>query len=108
MHIDGIGRPDPAGGTDRPARPAGTDRARAAEPAVRVDMLPSSPPPDALEMVDGAFERMNELRAQNRELHFAKDPVSGRVQVQVRDLEGNVIRTIPPSQALDIMGGAEL
>ena len=26
--------------------------------------------------------------------------------VQVRDLEGNVIRTIPPSDALDIMSGA--
>jgi flagellar protein FlaG len=49
---------------------------------------------------------MEELRAQNRELHFAKDPASGRVRVEVRDLEGNVIRTIPPSQALDIMGGA--
>jgi uncharacterized FlaG/YvyC family protein len=30
------------------------------------------------------------------------------VIVQVRDLAGNVIRTIPPSRALDIMAGAEV
>jgi flagellar protein FlaG len=108
MNIDGIGRPDPVSGTTRPTRPTGPDASRAAEPAVKVDTFPSSPPPDALEMVDAAFERMEELRSQNRELHFAKDPASGRVQVQVRDLDGNVIRTIPPSQALEIMGGAAL
>jgi hypothetical protein len=30
------------------------------------------------------------------------------VIVQVRDLAGNVIRTIPPSTALDIMAGAKV
>lgn len=106
MNIDGIGRTDPVSGTTRTTRPTGPDGTRAAEPAVTVDTFPSSPPPDALDMVDAAFQRMEELRSQNRELHFAKDPASGRVRVEVRDLEGNVIRTIPPSQALDIMGGA--
>ena len=28
--------------------------------------------------------------------------------VQVRDLEGNVIRTIPPSDALQVMSGGAL
>ena len=28
--------------------------------------------------------------------------------IEVRDLDGNVIKTIPPSKALDIMSGAEL
>ena len=37
----------------------------------------------------------------NRELHFETDEETGRVIIQVRDLEGNVIRTIPPSDALD-------
>jgi hypothetical protein len=105
MQIDGIGRPDPASATNRPARPAPPGRTHQAEPAVTVEFLPSAPPPDALEAVDAAFERMEQLRAQNRELHFAKDPASGRVTVEVRDLDGNVIRTIPPSQALDVMDG---
>jgi uncharacterized FlaG/YvyC family protein len=33
---------------------------------------------------------------------------SGRVIVQVRDLDGRVIRTIPPAEALDIMSGKPL
>ena len=33
------------------------------------------------------------------------DEDSGRVIVQVRDLEGDVIRTIPPSEALDVLAG---
>lgn len=49
----------------------------------------------------------DKLRAQHRELHFEPQK-SGRIVVQVRDLEGNVIRTIPPSQAVAIAGGAPL
>ena len=46
--------------------------------------------------------------ADNRELHFSTDADTGRVIVQVRDLEGNVIRTIPPSHALHAMSGGAL
>ena len=28
--------------------------------------------------------------------------------IEVRDLDGNVIRTIPPSEALDVLAGGEL
>jgi uncharacterized FlaG/YvyC family protein len=30
------------------------------------------------------------------------------VIIEVRDFEGNVIRTIPPSEALDVLGGGSL
>jgi flagellar protein FlaG len=70
--------------------------------------LPASPPTEALDAIGAAAERAAELRAQNRELHFRKDEASGRVIVQVRDLAGNVIRTIPPSSALEIMAGASI
>ena len=49
-----------------------------------------------------------ELAASNRELHFRKDEESGRVIIQVRDLAGNVLRTIPPSEALAVMSGAPI
>jgi FlaG protein len=68
--------------------------------------LPASPPAEALDAVGAAAARAAELRAANRELHFHKDEKSGRVIVEVRDLEGHVIRTIPPSRALDVMAGA--
>jgi hypothetical protein len=70
--------------------------------------LPASPPEEVRNAVGAAAARAAELRAQNRELHFEKDPSSGRVIIEVRDLAGNVIRTIPPSRALDIMAGAAL
>jgi flagellar protein FlaG len=58
--------------------------------------------------VDRAAEIAAHLAAQNRELHFSTEQDTGRVVIQVRDLEGNVIRTIPPSRALDVMSGAAL
>jgi len=70
--------------------------------------LPASPPTEVLDAIGAAAERAAELRSQNRELHFRKDESTGRVIVQVRDLAGNVIRTIPPSSALEIMAGAAL
>jgi hypothetical protein len=82
------------------AKPAPADAA--------VVSLPASPPPELRDAIGAAAERAAELRAENRELHFHKDEKSGRVIVQVRDLAGNVIRTIPPSSALEIMAGAAI
>jgi hypothetical protein len=70
--------------------------------------LPASPPAEVLDAIGAAADRAAELRAANRELHFHKDEASGRVIVEVRDLDGNVIRTIPPSEALDVMSGARV
>jgi flagellar protein FlaG len=73
-----------------------------------LDDVPPAPTDEAREMVDKAAERVQELHARNRELHFSRDESSNRVVIEVRDLEGNVIKTIPPAKALDIMSGAEL
>lgn len=70
--------------------------------------LPPSPPAEVLDEVAAARDRVAELAADNRELHFSTDKETGRVIVQVRDLEGNVIRTIPPSDALQVMAGAPI
>jgi hypothetical protein len=82
----------------------------AAKPAVDaiVGEIPPAPTPEVRTEVDRAAERVEELRADNRELHFSKDPNSNRVIIEVRDLEGNVLKTIPPSKALEVMAGAEL
>ena len=58
-----------------------------------------------LDEVAAARDRAAELAANNRELHFSMDEESNRIVVQVRDLAGNVIRTIPPSEALAVMSG---
>ena len=82
--------------------------ARAPRAPARVDRvdfgIPAMPPPAALDAVAAAAERVEELAHRNRELHFAKDEESGRIIVQVRDLAtGAVIRTIPPSGALEAL-----
>ena len=88
------------------APPAGVDPP--APDAVTSDVIPAAPPPEVLAEVDAAWERTGELAAQNRELHFARDERSGRLVIEVRTLDGEVLRTIPPSEALNIMGGGTL
>jgi uncharacterized FlaG/YvyC family protein len=61
-----------------------------------------------LDEVEAAGRRAEELREDGRELHFEVDGDSGRVIVLVRDLEGNAIRAIRPSEALDIVSGRRL
>jgi hypothetical protein len=113
-----IGRVPPiqsATPTTRPSAPspdftAVFSNASAPTPAVDTAQLslPAYPPEDVLDAVGAAADRADQLVAQNRELHFHKDKETGRVIVEVRDLEGNVIRTIPPSHALEIMAGAAI
>jgi hypothetical protein len=73
-----------------------------------VGEIPPYPTAEAREMVDKAAERVAQLHRDNRELHFSKDEASNRVVIEVRDLDGNVIKTIPPAKALDVLSGAEL
>ena len=97
-------------GTGRSPRSAPADQAgfgAALDAAVNVSTLPASPPPSVLEDMHVAGQVAAELRAQQRELHF-EATAGGRVIVQVRDLDGNVIRTIPPAKALEIASGAPL
>ena len=102
----------PVGGVQRTGqaqRPSGVRQAASAEPvaAVTVDTLPASPPEHLLAEMYDASKVADTLRAQHRELHF--EPTgSGRVLVEVRDLDGNVIRTIPPAKALEVAAGAPL
>jgi flagellar protein FlaG len=96
----------------RPSAPAAepTSALAAFEPVFGVDVsdvIPASPPPEVLAEVDAAWERAAQLAAQNRELHFKRDEVSGRTIIEVRTLEGEVLRTIPPSKLLDVMSGGE-
>ena len=93
----------------RPAAAGSAGRAGSTSAADSAELsLPAHPPTEVLDAIGAAAARAAELRADNRELHFSKDQATGRVIVQVRDLEGNVIRTIPPSSALEIMTGASI
>jgi FlaG protein len=105
--------PPISGGVERTAPAPRSEPAQAAgfsaqlDAAVNVSTLPASPPPAVLEDMHEAARVAEELRAQKRELHF-ETTENGRVIVQVRDLDGNVIRTIPPARALEIASGSPL
>ena len=96
-----------------PARPSATAAESTPAPVGPLlgvdtsDVIPASPPPEVLAEVDAAWERAGELAAQNRELHFSHDEATGRTIIEVRTLEGEVLRTIPPSKMLDVMSGGE-
>jgi uncharacterized FlaG/YvyC family protein len=89
--------------TDKPQAANGKD-----VDAVQLDMIPSSPPEELYDQIDAAASRVDELKAEGRELHFAFDDKTKRVQIEVRDLGGNVLRTIPPSKALSVAKGDKL
>lgn len=101
-----IGRPEIA--ATRPTGPA--RQAPGAGPDFRVTLSEAAQtlPPELPSQVEAAARRWKELRDMGRELRFEPDPQTGRIAVEVRDLDGNLIRAVPPSVALDIAAGAPL
>jgi hypothetical protein len=66
------------------------------------------PPDELLEDMGVAAEVYERLAARGRELRFRLDPATGRVTVEVRDLDGRLLYSIAPSRALDIASGEDL
>jgi uncharacterized FlaG/YvyC family protein len=94
-----------------PARSPGHAAAGAVDAQRNHDVVigdvPPAPPKEVRDQVDQAAEIAKKMAESNppRELHFSMDDKTNRVVIEVRDLDGNVIRTIPPSHALQIMSG---
>lgn len=88
------GAPSPV---SRPSQPAPAVRAD-----VSVDTIPASPPQEVLDAMDAASRAYQMLREQGRELRFSQDADTGRLTIEVRDLDGNLLRRIPPSKLLDV------
>jgi uncharacterized FlaG/YvyC family protein len=114
MHVPPAGQQDAAALAAVQQRPS-TDAAAAtraprpeAVPGATLDTMPSRPPAEVLREMEASSRRWDELQSQHRELHFTHDPQANRVVVEVRDLDGNVLRTIPPSKALDVIAGGPL
>jgi hypothetical protein len=68
-----------------------------------VDAIPASPPPEVLQQVRAAQRAVDDMYARGRQLHFEMD--GSRVKILLQDLDGNVLREIPPSRALEIATG---
>ena len=103
--------PPPGEPTPRPTlRPL---RGGLAEPSTPFSLPAAAPATPAGEMpevvrtdIQAADRRYEDLQRADRELHFRFDS-DQRIVVDVCDLDGNVLRTIPPELALDIVDGTE-
>lgn len=97
--------PEPA-----PARKTGdtgfADALKAQTDAVRVDAIPASPPKEVMDEVLAAQKAIEDMHARGRTLHFEMD--AGRVKILLQDLDGNTLRRIPVSEALEISSGKKV
>jgi flagellar protein FlaG len=98
----------PLAGVGASAAAASRVTAGAAAADTVLDPIPPAPTQEAREMVDRAAQVVEDLYKSNRELHFSMDKSTNRVVIEVRDLDGHVLKTIPPAKALDVMSGAAL
>ena len=67
---------------------------------------PGWPPESVWREVDEAARVWEDLHAHGRELHFELDEESGRLAIEMRDLDGNALSMVSPSDVLSIASGA--
>ena len=100
------------GTTASNAASAGTTKSNAVDTAVNVDIstgaIPASPPPEVHDAIAVAAQSHQKLASINRELQFKINDSTGKLTVEVHDLKGNLLFTVPASKALDIAGGGSL
>ena len=108
-HTPPGGAPD--GGTNRGLHEAAQQSSRSAENGPRFsrqDHEPEAPPASVWDEVDRAAEIAEQMAASGQELHFAHDPASGRMTILVRDLHSTFLRTLSPSEALELACGPDI
>ena len=101
------GRVAPERTAARGAGDAGfADALKAQAAAVRNDAIPASPPKEVIDEVLAAQKAIEDMHARGRTLHFEMD--AGRVKILLQDLDGNTLRRIPASEALEISSGKKV
>jgi hypothetical protein len=108
IDIASVGRTPatPLSATPAAAKPA----AAVSHPAdpVTVDMIPSSPPPEVHEAMGVAANAYDNLQAGGRQMRFKVNEATGRLSVEIHDIHGNLLFTVPSSKALDVAAGGSL
>jgi len=108
FNIDTVAATTATSATTPVSRPAATGPAATggSDTAVHVDTIPSSPPPEVHDAI--AVQSYKSLAATNRAMSFQINDRTGKLTVEVRDLKGNVLFTVPASKALDVAAGGSL
>ncbi len=103
------------GGTPAAATAAKTQRPTAVTPpsvestdTVTVDTIPASPPDEVHDAIGVANQAYHNLRASGSEMRFKVNEATGKLSVQVHDVHGNLLFTVPASTVLDVASGGSL
>jgi hypothetical protein len=67
--------------------------------------LPAGPPPEVLQQIDVAWERVRELFESDLELHFEVDAAIGRCWAELRRADGSTVERLSACEALALACG---
>ncbi|HUA04116.1 MAG TPA: hypothetical protein VMB27_09445 [Solirubrobacteraceae bacterium] len=107
--IGSVGRTpaaSPAAGSSRPAA-VSSSSAQDAD-TVTVDTIPASPPDEVHDAIGVANQAYHNLKATGSEMRFKVNEATGKLSVEVHDVHGNLLFTVPASTALDVASGGSL
>jgi hypothetical protein len=103
------------GGTPAAAATPGSQRPSAVpSPSVQstdtvtVDTIPASPPDEVHDAIGVANQAYHNLHAGGSELRFKVNEATGKLSVEVHDVHGNLLFTVPASTVLDVASGGSL
>jgi hypothetical protein len=91
----------------RTSAPVQTQTAPSAD-TVTVDTIPASPPPEVESAIGVANQAYHNLKSEGSELRFKINEATGKLTVEVHDVHGNVMFTVPASTVLDVASGQPL
>ena len=97
----------PAQTAARSSAPAPTQPSQAAA-TVTVDTIPASPPPEVHDAIGVANHAYHDLKSEGSELRFKINEATGKLTVEVHDVHGNLMFTVPASTVLDVASGQPL
>ena len=107
--IGSVGRTPATASSQTPRASApGSTRAAHGTETVTVDTIPSSPPPEVQDAIGVANQAYHNLQAQGSELRFKVNEATGKLTVEVHDVHGNLMFTVPASTVLDVASGQPL
>jgi hypothetical protein len=108
--IGSVGRTPAAGAPARASMPSTTATASSAQvgDTVTVDTIPASPPPEVQDAMGVAAQAYDNLKASGSEMRFKVNEATGKLSVEVHDVHGNLLFTVPASTVLDVASGGSL